>query len=112
MKQVILARKDLKMDKGKLAAQAAHASVKAVLKTNKKVLAEWLGEGAKKVILKVNSKKDLIKFKRQAESIGLKAALITDAAKTFFKRPTTTTLGIGPDEDEKIDSVTGQLQMY
>ena len=112
MKQVILARKDLKMDKGKLAAQVAHASVKAVLKTDKKVLAEWLDEGMKKVVLKVDSKKDLVKFKRLAEERGLKAALITDAAKTFFKNPTTTCLGIGPDDDVRIDDITGNLQMY
>ena len=112
MKQVILVRRDLKMEKGKLAAQVAHASVKAVLKADNKVLAEWLDEGMKKVVLKVDSKKDLIKYKGLAEDAGLKAALITDAAKTFFKQPTTTCLGIGPDDDDKIDSVTGSLQMY
>ena len=112
MKQVILARKDLKMDKGKLAAQVAHASAKLVLDSDRKTLKKWLDSGAKKVILKVESKKELLKFKRQAERMGLKTALITDSAKTFFKRPTTTCLGIGPDKDEKIDSVTGQLQMY
>jgi len=100
------------MDKGKLAAQVAHASVKAVLKTDKKKLQEWLDEGMKKVVLKVDSKKDLIKFKNLAEDVGLKAALITDAGKTFFTKPTTTCLGIGPDDDEKIDEVTGKLQMY
>ncbi|MBU2590157.1 MAG: peptidyl-tRNA hydrolase Pth2 [Nanoarchaeota archaeon] len=112
MKQVILVRRDLKMDKGKLAAQVAHASVKAVLKTDKKKLQEWLDEGMKKVVLKVDSKKDLINYKNLAEDVGLKAALITDAAKTFFNKPTTTCLGIGPDDDEKIDQVTGKLQMY
>jgi PTH2 family peptidyl-tRNA hydrolase len=86
--------------------------VKAVLKTGNRKLAEWNDGGAKKVVLKVDSKKELINFKRAAEEAGLKAALITDAAKTFFKRPTTTTLGIGPDDDEKIDGVTGTLQMY
>ncbi len=112
MKQVILARKDLKMEKGKLAVQVAHASLKAALKTEKKFLNEWIDSGMKKVVLKVDSKKDLVKFKNLAEISGLKAALITDAAKTFFKKPTTTCLAIGPDTEEKIDEITGNLPMY
>ena len=35
MKQVILVRKDLKLPKGKMAAQVAHASVESTLKSVK-----------------------------------------------------------------------------
>ena len=37
-KQVILAREDLKLPKGKLAAQCSHASVDATLKSDKKIV--------------------------------------------------------------------------
>ena len=37
--------------------------------------------------------------------------LIKDAGKTFFKKPTVTCLGIGPDEEDKIDEVTSELKM-
>ena len=60
MKQVILVRDDLKMDKGKLASQVAHASLEAALKSNK--LKEWKSKGTKKVILKVKDKKKLLKY--------------------------------------------------
>ena len=53
MKQVILVRMDLKMEKGKLATQVAHASVDAVLKSPKDKIEEWTSGGMKKVVLKV-----------------------------------------------------------
>lgn len=111
MKQALLIREDLKMDKGKLAVQAAHASVEAVLKSDRKLVSKWRSEGMTKAVLKVSSLKELYRYKQLAEEAGLKAALITDAARTFFTEPTTTSLGIGPDEDEKIDGITGRLKL-
>jgi len=111
MKQAILIREDLKMDKGKMAVQAAHASVEAVLKSDKKLVAKWRSEGMTKVALKVSGLKELFKFKQMAEDSGMATALITDAARTFFKEPTTTCLGIGPDEDERIDELCGKLKL-
>ena len=53
MKQVILVRQDLKMDKGKLATQCAHASVDAVLASSREKVDAWRDEGMKKVVVKV-----------------------------------------------------------
>lgn len=111
-KQVIVARRDLKMPAGKLATQCAHACVEAALKSDKDKIKAWQGDGAKKVVLKVGSEKELLRLNQAAKDLGLKTALIKDAAKTFFKKPTITCLGIGPDSEEKIDKVTGNLSMY
>jgi len=111
MKAIVLVRQDLKMDKGKMCAQCGHAFVDVVLKTDKKKVEKWRQEGAKKIVLKVAQMKEMVKYKRLAEQAGLKTAMITDAGKTFFKRATTTCLGIGPDDEEKIDSITGELKM-
>ncbi len=111
-KQVIVLRHDLKLPLGKASVQVAHASVEAVLKSEKEVIKSWNKDGSKKVVLKVNSEKELIKLNQVAKDLGLKTALIRDAAKTFFKSPTVTCLGIGPDEEENIDKVTSHLQMY
>ena len=110
-KQVILVRQDLKLPKGKLAAQCSHASVDCSFKTNKNIIERWKTEGAKKVILKVKDKEELLKYKKQAEKIGLKTALIKDAGKTVLEPGTITCLGIGPDKEEKIDEVTGNLKI-
>ena len=110
-KQVILVREDLKLPKGKLAAQSSHASVDATLKSDKKIIEMWKKEGGKKIILKVKDEKELLDYKRLADSYGLKTALIIDAGLTVLEPGTMTCLGIGPDSDEKIDKVSGKLKM-
>jgi len=70
-KQVIIVRQDLKMPKGKTAAQAAHASVEAVLKSDKQIVKEWRQTGMAKIVLKVNSVKELIKLNQEAKDLGL-----------------------------------------
>jgi len=110
-KQVILVRQDLKLAKGKMSAQVSHASVGAVLKTHKDDLKKWLNQGMKKVILKVADKAELYKYKQKAEDEGLVVSLITDAGHTHLEPGTATCLGIGPDKEDKIDKVTGELSL-
>ena len=110
-KQVILVRDDLRLPKGKLAAQCAHASVEAALKSEKDILKAWRMLGAKKIVLKVATKDDLYRYNQLAKDAGLKSALITDAGKTVIAPGTETCVGIGPDEEEKIDKITGSLKM-
>ena len=110
-KQVIIVRADLKLPKGKLAAQAAHASLEAAMKSQRDKVEEWRSEGGKKVILKVDNYEELIKYKAQAEREKLVTALITDAGHTTVAAGTVTCLGIGPDKEERIDKVTGKLKI-
>ena len=59
-KQVIIVRKDLKLSRGKLAVQVAHASLEAFKKANKIVKEKWARHGAKKVVVKVNDLNQLL----------------------------------------------------
>jgi PTH2 family peptidyl-tRNA hydrolase len=111
MKQVILVRQDLKLPKGKMSVQVAHASVNCLVKSHKDDISKWQAEGQKKVVLKVKDLEDLIKYKRMAEDAGLVTALIEDAGRTVLEPGTITCLGIGPDKEEKIDKITGKLKM-
>lgn len=111
MKQVILVRNDLKLPKGKMAAQAAHAAVEAAFNSDKKKVDAWRKQGAKKVVLKVKDEKELLKYLQEAKDNKLKTALITDAGKTVIAPGTKTCIAIGPDEEDKIDEVTGKLKM-
>src|SRR3989344_1416381 len=112
-KQVILVRKDLNMDKGKMSSQVAHASVDVIFKSDQKIVETWRKQGMKKSILKVENKSDLLKYLDMAKKAGLKTSLITDAGRTFFDGTSTTTCGaVGPDEESKIDAVTANLKLY
>jgi len=111
MKQAILIRTDLKMDKGKIAAQCSHASIGAYLKAKKYSKNKWIREGMKKVVLKVSSEKELKDFYKLAKKEKLPCELITDRGLTQIKPGTITALGIGPENEKKIDKIIGKLKL-
>ncbi len=111
LKQVVLVRMDLKLSPGKLAAQVAHGAVESALKTDRKTIEQWLSHGAKKVVLKVQNESELKEYQKKLAHEKIRCALITDAGHTEIPAGTVTCLGVGPDLEEKIDNITGQLKM-
>ena len=111
MKQAILVRNDLKLPKGKLAVQVAHASIESVLKSKKEIIQEWRNEGMPKIVLKVKDLEELKQYQKLANNNKIITALITDAGRTFFKEPTITCMAIGPDENSKIDKIIKDLKL-
>ncbi len=110
-KMCILVRKDLGMGVGKIASQCSHASTEAAMKSSKSKLDKWKQQGMKKVILRVNSEEELMKYQKEASSHKLNHVLIKDAGKTQIEAGTRTCLAIGPDEENKIDKITGHLKI-
>lgn len=113
-KQVIIFRADLKMSKGKIAAQAGHAAVSAVeeaRKHHKDWLKAWLNEGQCKIIVKVKSEKELLELEKQAKELGLPCSLIIDRGLTEIPPGTVTCLGIGPAPAEQLNKITGKLPL-
>jgi len=110
-KQCIVTRDDLKLTKGKLAVQVAHAAVTASDFADKKERESWIRDGQKKVVLKVATLNDLFLLKEIARREGLSTALITDAGLTQIAPGTITVLGIGPAPVEKLDKVVGKLKL-
>jgi peptidyl-tRNA hydrolase, PTH2 family len=127
-KQVIVIRRDLKMRRGKEIAQGAHASMAWLRQRVMPLLAPagtavraefssaeraWLEGSLRKVAVKVGSEAELLAVYEKAIEAGLAAYLITDRGLTEFGGvPTRTCLGIGPDYDDLIDPVTGDLELY
>lgn len=111
-KQVIVIRKDLKMSKGKLAAQACHASIgsyRKAMKSNPSKTKEWLHQGGKKVILWAKDKEELKTIKKDASS-KIPAKEIIDSGYTELEPGTKTAIGLGPWEEEELDKYTGKLK--
>lgn len=111
MKQVIVVNEALKLPRGKLAAQVAHAAVAAMLWANDDTVNAWLDNGMPKVVLRADTESDLLKLHEVAKTRHLPAELIADAGRTVLEPGTITCLGIGPAEDDEIDAVTGDLKL-
>ena len=114
LKQLIVIRSDLKMGKGKIASQAAHASLLAYLDTcskNPMLAKRWLEIGMPKIVLKVSSLDELLDIYKKLKSSLIVAVLIQDAGKTQLDPNTVTALGIGPDEATKLDKFTKHLKL-
>lgn len=113
-KMVVVTRTDLPLSAGKLAAQVAHAAVACALLTKKNKpdwFAKWQREGAKKVVVKVDTLQDFFPLEEQAERLGIMTMLVTDAGHTEILEGTQTVLGIGPAPNNLIDQVTGELPL-
>ena len=112
MKQAIVARRDLGMGTGKLAAQVAHASLSAHEDADDRTRTAWKGEGQRKVVLRAESESELFELADAAERAGLPNAVVRDAGHTQLDPGTVTTLAVGPGEDDAVDRVTGDLSLY
>lgn len=110
-KQAILVREDLRLPKGKMAAQAAHASVEAALRSERDILKSWRREGMGKIVLKVSDEKELYEFVQQAKDLGMATSIISDAGHTVVEPGTVTCGAIGPANTEKVDSIVSKLKL-
>ena len=132
-KQVIIIRRDLKMRRGKEIAQGSHASMAFLSRRVQphvrkpwlsffskkkgpvfsKAEIAWLTGSFAKVVLQVQTEQQLLELHQKAKEAGLESHLITDSGRTeFHGEPTHTAVAIGPDIADKIDDVTGGLQLY
>lgn len=136
VKQVIVIRRDLKMRRGKEIAQGAHASmawlteriaskganhadgyrdewhVESLIKLSQAEYA-WITGLFTKVTCQASSEAELRELLAAAQAADVLAHLITDAGLTEFSgTPTVTALAVGPDWSDRVDLVTGELELY
>lgn len=138
-KQMIVVRRDLKMRKGKIAAQAGHACVEATLMALAKehrldqvrvtpdqgwvyleegdaaptALSDWFDAGVAKVCVYVDSEEELLAIAERGREAGFVVSLIRDAGLTEFHGESTyTCLAFEPLAAADIDPITGDLPLY
>lgn len=130
-KQVIIARTDTnpKMRKGKLAAQVSHASMKVIFdrmfveQRNEELeikslildidspLESWINGIFKKVVVG-GTLAEITTAYQKAKMENIPCALIEDKGLTEFDgEATITACAIGPDDPDKIDKITGNLNL-
>jgi len=113
-KMVIAVRQDLKMGKGKIAAQCAHAAVgayKKLVSHNKTLLRCWEYNGQPKVVVKCQDESELMALFQHARALGLTATVIHDAGRTQISPGSKTVLAVGPGTEDDVDKVTGHLKL-
>jgi|TARA_Y100000310_G_scaffold330445_1_gene402083 peptidyl-tRNA hydrolase len=111
MKQVIVVNESLKLPKGKLAAQVAHASIAAYTDAPEEARNAWLEDGMPKIVLQCADEEELNRLADLAQDRNIPAHLIKDAGRTVVAAGTVTCLGLGPAEDGELDSLTSNMKL-
>lgn len=124
VKQVIVVRRDLNMRKGKIAAQVAHASMKAILDCSTLIndqyiipmekgspIQKWLSGLFTKIVVGCDSLEEIDNIEKQCIEKGVIFARIIDSGLTEFNGiPTDTCIAVGPGPKNIIDEITGELK--
>jgi peptidyl-tRNA hydrolase, PTH2 family len=118
LKQVIVLRKDLGMNKGKMIAQGAHASMAFILDMYFTVFEwpeetiDWAVDGQAKIVVGVDSLEELNEIIAKAKEAGLPVYGIIDSGKTVAAcQDQKTCAAIGPADAAAIDAITGHLKL-
>ncbi|CAN3377307.1 peptidyl-tRNA hydrolase 2 [Diutina rugosa] len=121
VKMVLVVRQDLKMGKGKAAAQCSHATLALYKKItnptspafNPEMVQRWeYGNGQAKITLQVPNQEEMDILFAQALSLGVNAYIVHDAGRTQIAAGSATVLGLGPAPKAVLDEITGSLKLY
>lgn len=113
-KLALIVRSDLKLSRGKAAAQCAHAAIACYQRaeaTQPQVLRQWLLAGQPKIVLRCASLAELERLQREARDAGLVEASVADAGRTQVEAGTVTVLGVGPAPEAAVAAVVGELKL-
>lgn len=116
-KLALVVRGDLKMSKGKTAAQCAHAAVMCYQsaaqgsEAQHAILQHWCRMGQPKIVLRVDSYEQLSGLKTQAEQASVVTSMVRDAGRTQLEAGTATVLGLGPATAADVDKLVAHLKL-
>ena len=108
LKLVLVVRQDLKMGKGKAAAQCCHATLAAYKRARRKCpdrLKVWESTGQPKITLKCDSEEELMLLMVKARSLDLVSYVVADAGRTQIAPGSHTVLAVGPAPGQLVDQV-------
>lgn len=121
-KQVIVVRKDLKLRRGKIASLAAHAAMQFILDNNESKRpdelqvklsqqeVQWLKGSSTKDVVGVDSQDALSSLVLRAELSGVNVYSIFDRSTKPDEIPQLLCAAFGPDEEDQIAEIIGNLK--
>lgn len=114
LKMAIIVRSDLRLTKGKAAAQCAHAAIicyENAATSQPDILRQWLASGQPKIVLRVENLEGLESIRDSAKAAGLTVGYVRDAGRTQVAAGTVTVLGVGPCYEDQVDAVVSHLKL-
>ncbi len=135
IKQVIVVRKDLRMGKGKIGAQCAHASGKVffdkmiisavyegpdgrttsqnIISSFTEEMLTWLKDiPFTKIVVGCDSLDEILLVEQECRVKDIPYALITDNGVTeFHGQDTITCIAVGPAKEEDLNPITGKFSL-
>jgi PTH2 family peptidyl-tRNA hydrolase len=111
---VLVSRADLKLSKGKLAAQCAHAAVDCAMAAKRsagRLYERWKAGGARKIVVQCDTIDDMKELFGKAQKANLVVSMIKDAGHTEIPTGTLTVIAIGPAPRRSVDALTGDLKL-
>lgn len=121
VRMALVIRQDLGMQKGKTAAQCAHAALGCFRMIacdpnrksyNPSMVHRWLRGGQAKITLKCPDESTIDELYALAIALGVNACVIHDAGRTQIAAGSATVLGLGPAPKAVLDQITGELKLY
>ena len=111
---VLVSRADLKLSKGKFAAQCAHAAVDCAMSAKRsagRIYERWKAGGARKIVVQCDTLDEMKKLYGEAQKANLVTTMVRDAGHTEIPAGTITVIAIGPAPRRSVDSLTGDLKL-
>lgn len=113
-KMVLCVNQELKMGKGKIAAQCCHAAVGCYKNARKKcpdAARAWEETGCAKIAVKCPTQDEMEVILVAAHERGIPLYLVADAGRTQIAAGSRTVLGLGPAPVSAFEGVTSHLKL-
>ncbi|KAG5176112.1 peptidyl-tRNA hydrolase PTH2-domain-containing protein [Tribonema minus] len=113
-KLVLVVNSELKMGKGKVAAQCCHATLgcyKTARRHAPNCVKSWEYLAQAKICVKCPEESEMWQIREKAEAAGLVTYMVADAGRTQIPSGSRTVLGIGPAPETAFLGITDHLKL-
>lgn len=113
-KMLLIVNMELKMGKGKIAAQCGHATmgaIKLARKYCKTAMRNWEMTGVAKIAVKAETEAEMYELYEKAKENKLVAYIVQDAGRTQIAAGSRTVLVLGPAPASYIDPICSHLKL-